>query len=490
MMFRTFVASALLVSSAAQLLQPNQAELDGAAETIEQQQRLTLEEAAPQDGFVHPTLCDSSVKQTAGYISAGLLTKYFFWLFESQRDPVKDPLLIWLSGGPGCSSQLALFAENGPCKIRKDGKSTYTNPYSWHKEANVMWVDQPAGVGFSTSFGTHDERGVANNMYTFLQGFYKQFPQYENNAFFLFGESYAGHYVPAIAHRIWQGNKAKNGIHIPLAGIAIGNGLTDPMEQYKWYPEMGHTGGQKEGGHAPANVISPGDYAIMEGLVPACLLGIAACNRGIDPDPNATGYILNATACYAAYVACNFMSEIPYELTGRNPYDMRIKCEHGRLCYDFDMITTYLNQPNVQQELGVSKKWGSCNIAVDLAFVSAGDWMVAYHTLIPDLLQDGIKVLIYAGDVDYICNWLGNKAWTQKLEWAHAADFRAAEDKEWKQSGKTVAKLRTASGFHFMQVYNAGHMVPMDQPSVALDMVNDFLAGNLEARTETVDITV
>merc|ERR1712125_216950 len=145
---------------------------------------------------------------------------------------------------------------------------------------------------------------------------------------------------------------------------------------------------------------------------------------GGSSDPS-TGGIINATACLSAYDLCNVMSEIPYELTGKNPYDMRIPCEHGRLCYDFDMVTTYLNKQSVQQALGVSKKWGSCNMAVNLLFVTAGDWMINYHTLLPDLLADGIKVLIYAGDCDYICNWLGNMKWTMQMDWPHKSDFVA-----------------------------------------------------------------
>jgi hypothetical protein len=84
-------------------------------------------------GFKHPTLCDPTVNQTSGYIKASEKSDYFFWLFESQSDPSTDPLIMWLSGGPGCSSQLALFAENGPCTVNKDGTDTVTNPYSWHK---------------------------------------------------------------------------------------------------------------------------------------------------------------------------------------------------------------------------------------------------------------------------------------------------------------------------------------------------------------------
>jgi hypothetical protein len=141
------------------------------------------------EGFVHPTICDNSTAQTAGYIKAasGLRApNYFFWLVESKSDPSTDPLLMWLSGGPGCSSQLALFAENGPCTINSDGATTTLNPYSWNAKANVMWVDQPAGVGFSSGLGTHNEDGVASNMHTFLQGFYTQFPDYQSKPFYIF----------------------------------------------------------------------------------------------------------------------------------------------------------------------------------------------------------------------------------------------------------------------------------------------------------------
>jgi cathepsin A (carboxypeptidase C) len=74
---------------------------------------------------------------------------YFYWLFESRSNPSTDPLIMWLTGGPGCSSQLALLSENGPCSVTADGMSTVNNPFSWNTNANIMWVDQPAGVGYS-----------------------------------------------------------------------------------------------------------------------------------------------------------------------------------------------------------------------------------------------------------------------------------------------------------------------------------------------------
>lgn len=82
---------------------------------------------------------------------------------------------------------------------------------------------------------------------------------------------------------------------------------------------------------------------------------------------------------------------------------------------------------------------------------------------------------VYAsiGDVDYICNYLGNKAWTLALDWAEGESFVAAEDHDWQGSGLA----RTAGGFTFLQVYDAGHMVPSDQPEVALDMITNFVNG-------------
>merc|ERR1712013_687757 len=100
-------------------------------------------------------------------------------MFESRSSPSKDPLVLWLTGGPGCSSQLALLAENGPCTVGKDGRTTSVNNYSWNSNANVIWLDQPAATGFSTGLPlTHNEDGVAKNFYQFMQKFYDTLPQF------------------------------------------------------------------------------------------------------------------------------------------------------------------------------------------------------------------------------------------------------------------------------------------------------------------------
>ena len=168
---------------------------------------------------------------------------YFFWMHEAQNSPETAPFVIWLTGGPGCSSTLALLSENGPCSVNEDGTGTEANPHSWNTNANVLWLDQPAGVGFSYgSTNDSNEDMVGEDAYYFVQHFMQAHPEYAKAPLYIFGESYGGHYAPAIAHRIFEGNKDVQDGDIPLnlAGVGVGNGLTQPEIQYAYYAEMAY----------------------------------------------------------------------------------------------------------------------------------------------------------------------------------------------------------------------------------------------------------
>eukprot|EP00756_Hemistasia_phaeocysticola_P018278 Hpha_TRINITY_DN15584_c1_g1::TRINITY_DN15584_c1_g1_i1::g.107419::m.107419 len=173
-----------------------------------------------------------TVTNFAGYVAVNQTRNLFYWFFESRNDPTNDPFVLWMTGGPGCSGQLALFVENGPYKVDSDQKVTL-NPYSWNSKANILYIDQPVGTGFSydsssTDLGVTNEAEMAMNMWEFFQGWFKAFPKYASNRFFIAGESYGGHYVPALAHMIQRQNQAKAGLEIKLSGILIGDGLVDP----------------------------------------------------------------------------------------------------------------------------------------------------------------------------------------------------------------------------------------------------------------------
>ncbi|GAV80374.1 Peptidase_S10 domain-containing protein [Cephalotus follicularis] len=396
----------------------------------------------------------------AGYyqISHSHAARMFYFFFES-RNSKSDPIVIWLTGGPGCSSELAMFYENGPFTIA-DNMSLVWNAYGWDKVSNLIYVDQPVGTGFSYTSDRrdirHNEDGVSNDLYDFLQAFFAEHPQFANNDFYITGESYAGHYIPAFAARVHQGNKAKEGVHINLKGFAIGNGLTDPAIQYKAYTDYALDMG----------IIKNTEYDHINKMLPVCEMAIKLC--GTD----------GTLSCMASYFVCNSIFSRIMALAGdTNYYDIRKKCE-GSLCYDFSNMEKFLNQKSVRDALAVGEiDFVSCSPTVYQAMLV--DWMRNLEVGIPTLLEDGIKLLVYAGEYDLICNWLGNSRWVHAMEWSGQKEFVASAEESFVVDESEAGVLKSYGALGFLKVHDAGHMVPMDQPKVALEMLRRWTQGTL-----------
>jgi len=135
---------------------------------------------------------------------------------------------------------------------------------------------------------------------------------------------------------------------------------------------------------------------------------ITACN-------DADNVALEWSACLYSYILCNLGETTPVTATGVNPYDVREPCKDKPLCYDFSNIDNYLAQDDVRAALGIpdNKRWAECNKVVDMFMVYGGDWMKKYDGHVAEILEAGVRGLIYAGEYDFICNWMGNDAWTQ-----------------------------------------------------------------------------
>ncbi|KAI9490418.1 Alpha/Beta hydrolase protein [Zychaea mexicana] len=414
-------------------------------------------------------ICDPSVKQYSGYLDSVEDDKhFFFWFFESRNDPATDPIVLWLNGGPGCSSMTGLFLELGPCQLNEFGNETYYNPYSWNNNASLIFLDQPINVGYSYGSGNvSDSVTAAQDVYAFLQLFFERFPEYNGLDFHIAGESYAGHYIPAIATEIVDGNNlaAAETTHVNLKSLLIGNGLTDPSVQYGYYGDMACN-------NTYYPVLEQSACDKMEQAYPECKKLIEMCYE--DPVPR---------TCIPASRICNeALLEPYYALSGRNPYDVRKTCASvdDNLCDDkLGLLQTYLNRADIKHKVGSSvDSYFNCNLEVNYLFQRAGDWMRPYVNNIPRLLdQDNVSILIYAGDADFICNWIGNKAWTLELEWSDREAWRQAEDVEWNQ----VGQIRSSPDgrFAFLRVYGAGHMVPEDQPQNSLAFFNGWIHGGL-----------
>lgn len=262
----------------------------------------------------------------------------FYWWFESRDSPKDDPVVLWLTGGPGCASEIALFFENGPYHFEEKDQTKLThNPYSWNSHANLIYVDQPVGTGFSNYGITHlntNEEEVAENMAKFMIAFLEKYPQLQGKDFYITGESYAGHYIPAISHNFIFTHKED--LKINFKGMAIGNGFVDPYIQYPAYATFA-----KEN-----NLIGEAEYLILDEGFKACDLAIKVGEEtGVWP---------------FSFDICNLMM---YAILGNpfnthwpkfNIYDIRKPCTYPPLCYDLSATDKLMDQDSIKTILGVS----------------------------------------------------------------------------------------------------------------------------------------
>lgn len=401
-----------------------------------------------------------NVTQYSGYLDDDAEDKHlFYWMFESRNKPKTDPVILWLNGGPGCSSLTGLFLELGPSFVNEKRGIDY-NPFAWNANATVIFLDQPVNVGYSYSGGSVSNTVAAGkDVYALMTLFFKQFPQYAHQDFHIAGESYAGHYIPVFASEILA-HKNRN---INLKSVLIGNGLTDGLTQYEYYRPMACG----DGGW-PA-VLDESECQAMDNALPRCQSLIEKC---YDSE--------SVWSCVPASIYCNNAMIGPFQRTGQNVYDVRKPCEDGNLCYsEIGWISDYLNKPEVMKALGAEvSTYEGCNFDINRNFLFQGDWMKPFHRLVPGLLTQ-IPILVYAGDADFICNWLGNLAWTEALEWPGQKAYNKApmETLTLESKAESIGSVKSSGNFTFIRLHAGGHMVPHDQPAASLDMVNRWISG-------------
>jgi carboxypeptidase C (cathepsin A) len=161
----------------------------------------------------------------------------------NDSDP-KVPLMLWLNGGPGSSSLLGAFAENGPIRIVNGTPALFK--HSWSVMAHLLFVDQPLNVGFSYDFGgrnPNSSRETATHLINFLYNFYREWPQLAASPLYIAGESFAGHYIPPFAHAILSNATFRAATGCSLRGVALGNAWVDPANQLNYYDSLLYSAG-------------------------------------------------------------------------------------------------------------------------------------------------------------------------------------------------------------------------------------------------------
>jgi cathepsin A (carboxypeptidase C) len=405
------------------------------------------------------------VDQKSGIVEVGPNSgdKMFYWMFYAEENKDTAPLVMWLTGGPGCASEVAVFMENGPYKIDKAQNMTL-NPSSWHKAANMIYVDNPIGTGFSPAASEDDfvtsEDGVAEGLHAFLRNFVKENPEFEGRDFYITGESYAGHYIPAISYELVE-NGADTGLN--FKGSAIGNGWVNPYVQYPEYAK----------------------FSLENGLIDE------ATHTQMVADFKTCQDLVKNSPWYEAFPYCqSIVAEVIGNPPKFNVYNIKEPCSYPPLCYDMSPETTFCNDIDNQAQLGITGKpsWETCNMDVHSALM--GDWTTNMGLKIPAVLAAGKKVLVYSGDYDYICNWRGGEAWTKVVEWEHQEDFNTKAYDEWSVAGKPAGQVRQHENLAFLRVYHAGHMVPLDQAENALAMFKAFITEEIKPELSPIMDTV
>ncbi|KJA20896.1 hypothetical protein HYPSUDRAFT_141602 [Hypholoma sublateritium FD-334 SS-4] len=416
--------------------------------------------------------CDETVNTYTGYIDIEA-RHIFFYFFESRNNPATDDVIFWTNGGPGCSSSLGLFMELGPCRV-SGSNSTVFHPESWNTNANVFFVDQPIGVGFSYAdygefVGTTED--AAKDIAVFISLFFENFSEFKGRPFHMSGESYGGRYLPLFASAVYDQNArliAAGLTPINLQSVMIGNGMTDSFKMILSYYDMACT---------PASVkpvVNIGPCVAMKATVSRCEKWMkTSCEEKYD-----------AINCGAAVNFCRSTYSIPFRATGLNVYDISKPCEGGPsdLCYpQTRVIRDYLDNPSVRATIGVdshlTKNFTSCSADVGRAFGATQDVLHPTADYVASLLERGVRVLIYVGTYDWICNHVGNERWTMALDWSGKNEFSSTALRDWIVGGKSAGKTRSAKGFTFATITGAGHMVPYDKPKESLELIQRWISG-------------
>jgi serine carboxypeptidase-like clade 2 len=411
----------------------------------------------------------------AGYVnipSSG--RRSFYWFVQSERSPTTDPLVLWLNGGPGCSSLLGLHTEIGPYILRNGGV-WQRNPYTFVKQTNVLFLESPAGVGFSIDHSpatNWTDLETAQLNYEFLQQWLNAFPEYAGRNFYIAGESYAGHYIPQLADQIVSGPNTT--LRNMFKGFMAGNPCTGAPDGsnndwcfvdvdttltdfYKYHglqslsPAIGFANNS-------AGMFDPYDFLVrtcgdnLDGLMAARL---AKHSKGTKKAPASA--VLNMNNVRTLYHG-----------DGGGEYG---PCAEQHL-------TNWFRQPEVIAAIhavGPAAGWGSCaNIVYPTPENTPG--VLPLYRKFMDTTT--LNMMVYSGTADTVVNFIQTQSILNSLQRPIVENFTAwfyqdVYNYTWKQLGGYYTRWDRIS---WVGVRGAGHMVPTYQPAAAFQMYSSFLA--------------
>lgn len=412
----------------------------------------------------------------SGYLEIPEKKRKLHYMFaESQNDPANDPLVIWFNGGPGCSSMLGFTQEHGPYTMPDGDPHFYENPNSWNKEANMLYIESPAGVGYSYFWGkdkdSFNDTTSSEDNYAALLKFYEKFPEYKKHDLYISGESYAGIYVPYLAYQIIE-----HGSKLNLKGIIVGNGVTNyTYDCQPAYVGMGFW-------HALYGT-SLHDKIEELGCEFANLEDTPECNELRKQfydlvskvnvyDVYRECYYENSTQRMGSSYINGQLKTYKKGMTAQEYTPFMFKnaeeLEIVPPCVYASGTTDYLNRQDVRDALHVEtdQVWEICTDRIDY---DAGE--IASQWIYPILKKNQIRMMHFSGNADGAVPTQGTKDWIHALQWKKVAEY-APFYIENRQVGGFIEQY---DGITLASIQGVGHMAAQWSPVATHYAVKQFI---------------
>lgn len=433
--------------------------------------------------------------QFSGYLDLPDSTKHLhYWYVESETKAETAPVVFWTNGGPGCSGLIGFMTEQGPWRPQEDG-TLKPNSWAWNRIANMVFLEQPTGVGFSysdnsTEYRIGEDQAAKDNLQIILQ-FLVRFPHLKSNPLYITSESYGGHYMPELSLEIINYNKqVNNEDKINFAGMAVGNPYVD------YYSG---SGAQMETYNNFNLLPKPlWDKYVSEGCTdPLTMLNNSVCStyfiRFSKLIGNLNPYALEFPVCVEAQQA-----QFSDYLFDRNPSynDNQYFSQLNPASYLHNSIplseeyepctgnyaNEYLNRMDVKLALHVKTdiEWEECSRTTKYEMRDKFKSTIRYYRqILDDRSVPELKMMVYSGDVDGVCGTFYTQNWIFDLGYTYEPKYFW---KDWEVDGMTsgyITKFITPysdnSRLTFATVHDAGHEVPTYKPKEAFVLFQAFL---------------
>jgi len=445
----------------------------------------------------------------AGLMPIGNTTEdeFYFWFFPSKNKLAGDEILIWLNGGPGCSSLEGLLQENGPFIWQYGTYQPQPNPWTWTNLTNVIWVEQPLGTGFDKGTPTaKSEFDVARQFMGFWKNLVDTF-NLQGRKVYITGESYAGMYVPHIAYEFLKANDTK---YYNVEGTMIydpsinSNAIMNQVPAYRFLEQA-------------AGLFALNDTFMKDLGARADKCGynhymdtyLAYPPKGPLPTPpylnGATGECDVYDDIFNAALLVNPCWDV-YQIETTCPLLWDVLGFPGTLYYQAQGTSAYFDRPDVKKAINApNTTWSECapinvyNTSNGLS-TEANNNEYSGLTVLPYVIDHSKRTVIGHGGIDFVLINNGTLLTIQNMTFGGKQGFQKPITDDFYVPYHTdiqlstvaasgvMGKTHTERGLTYVGINLSGHMVPQYQPSASYRHL-EYLLGRIPSLSSTVPFT-